>query len=315
MHTFFELSHIVLGFQMPGCCLRGFVRGMIRIVLPASMAVLAAAPSGAAMSSNSLLSCSHDGVLIACSNRDSGSVTVFEAPGLKKRFETKVGLHPEGTVFVGDSSRVACCVYGTDQIVVLDGSSGRIIHTVDVFDEPYGIVSSSDGQYLYVTLEYPGQIIRISTATWQVDAEWRVGRMLRGIALSADQQNLFVTEYLTAGLLQVSTTDGSVLNTYSGTSTDNLARQVTLHPTRPKAFLPHVRSKVTAAHGNGSIFPYVSVATLAGESAGRRLRIPMDTFRGTRVVANPWEVAVAPDGRLAYTIFGGTNDLYVSTLR
>jgi cytochrome c553/6-phosphogluconolactonase (cycloisomerase 2 family) len=198
--------------------------------------------------------------------------------------------------------------------VVVDSESGKVVQRIDVFDEPYGIVSDAAGRYLYATLEYPGQVIRVDTTSWQIDQAWDVGSMLRGIAWSEADQNLFVTEYLTAALIQISA-EGEVQKTFAGVSTDNLARQVTLHPSRPKALVPHVRSKITAAHGNGSIFPYVSVVSFDGEVSGRRLRIPMDTFRGTRVVANPWEAAFAPDGRQAYVVFSGTNDLYVADVQ
>ncbi|GAB5444911.1 MAG: hypothetical protein Fues2KO_52600 [Fuerstiella sp.] len=264
--------------------------------------------------SSSLLNLDHDGRLAACSNRDSGTLTIFTLPELQKQFEVKLGLHPEGIAFVGRSSLVACCVYGDDQVLVVDAESGKVVQRIDVFDEPYGIVSDAAGRYLYATLEYPGQVIRIDTKSWQIDQTWDVGSMLRGIAWSEADQNLFVTEYLTAALIQVSA-QGEVLKTFAGVSTDNLARQVTLHPSRPKALVPHVRSKITAAHGNGSIFPYVSVVSFDGEVSGRRLRIPMDTFRGTRVVANPWEAAFAPDGRQAYVVFSGTNDLYVADVQ
>lgn len=267
--------------------------------------------SATEISSNSLMSISRDGRLIACSNRDSGSLTVLAGETMQKQFEVPVGRHPEGTVFIGDTHQIACCVYGTDQVLIVDGDSGNIVRKLDVFDEPYGIVSSSDGSFLYATLEYPGQVVRINTSTWSIDAEWSVGTKPRGIALTADQHSLFVTEYQTAELLQISTQDGSVLNSFDAASTDNIARQVTLHPTRPKAFIPHIRSRITASHGNGSIFPYVGVVTWSGEHAGRRLRIPMDTFLGTRVVANPWEVALSPDGQRAFVIFGATNDMYV----
>lgn len=264
--------------------------------------------------SNSLLSVHAAGDLAACSNRDSGTLTIFQLPDLSKRHEVEIGLHPEGTAFVGTSRRVACCVYGTDEIVIVDAPSGQIVQRIAVFDEPYGIVSDRAGRYLYATLEYPGRVLRIDTQSWKVDRSWKVGRMLRGIGWSEQNCSLFVTEYLTARLIQLST-DGKVIDTYDGASTDNIARQVALHPTRPKALLPHVRSKVTAAHGNGSIFPYVSVVSYDGEVSGRRLRIPMDTFRGTRVVANPWEVAFAPDGQHAFVVFSGTNDLYVADVQ
>lgn len=263
---------------------------------------------------NSLLAISSDGRLTVCSNRDSRSVAVFETDGLQRQHEIVVGQHPEGTTFVGSSEVFACCVYADDKVVICDGRSGKILHQIDVFDEPYGIVSSSDGKFLFVTLEYPGRVVRIDTTRWVVDAEWQVGQMLRGIAMTADQQHLFVTEYLTAKLIQLDANSGKVINEFPGASTDNIARQVALHPTLPKAFIPHVRSKVSAAHGNGSIFPYVGVATYEGESKGRRMRVPMDTFRGTRVVANPWEVALSPDGQIAYMLFGATNDLFVANV-
>lgn len=265
-------------------------------------------------SSNSLLSISSDDSLVVCSNRDSRSVTVFSRNGLQKQFEIEVGLHPEGTTFVGSSHLVACCVYGSDQIVILDTQSGKIVKRIDVFDEPYGIVTSADGKYLYATLEYPGTVLRINTSDWSIDGEWQVGSMLRGIALSPDGGSVYVSEYLTTRLIQIDSATGKFIADWAGSSTDNLCRQVVVHPTLPKAYLPHIRSKVTAAHGNGSIFPYVAAVTTAHDDSARRVRIPMDSFRGARVVANPWEVAVSPDGKLLYSLFGGTNDLYVAEI-
>lgn len=267
----------------------------------------------AASESSSLLTISSDGHRIACTNRDSGSVSLISSLNLQKQWEAKVGRHPEGITFVGNSDTLACCVYSEDAVVILD-STGNVVRSIPVFDEPYGIVSDKTGSFLYVTLEYPGTVVRINCETWTIDQEWKVGRMLRGIALANDQKSLFVTEFLTTKLLQISATDGSIQNTFEGALTDNLARQVTLHPSRPKAYIPHVRSRTAAAHGNGSIFPYVTVATFEGEQNGKRTRIPMDTFRGTRVVANPWEVAISPDGRRLYIMFSATNDLYVANI-
>jgi cytochrome c peroxidase len=71
---------------------------------------------------------------------------------------------------------------------------------------------------------------------------------------------------------------------------------------------------VERAHGEGSIFPYVSVVDThppRKEDEKRRNRIPMDSFTGVYVTANPWDVAIAPDGKRFYVVFGGTNDLFV----
>lgn len=269
-----------------------------------------AAPATRAQS-NSLLAIHAAGELIACANRDSGSVSIVTWPGLQKRSEVRVGLHPECVTWIPGTRLVACCVYGDDRIAVIDADQGQVVRQIDVFDEPYGIVGSSDGRWLYATLEYPGQVVRIDTQAWAVDATWQAGAMPRGIAISNDNQSLWITEYLTARLLQLSTADGRVLQTCEPASTDNLCRQVTLSPDGTQAFITHIRSRITAAHGNGSIFPYVSVVSLTGDKAGQRVRVPMDSLRGARVTANPSEVDITPDGKYLCVVFGGTNDMYV----
>lgn len=261
--------------------------------------------------SSSLLQFNDDGSLVACSNRDSGTVTILRADSLQQQSEVPVGVHPEGIAWIPGSRWLACCVYGEDRVDVIDVAAATVVQRIDVADEPYGIVASDDGRWLFVTLEYPGQVIRIDVSNWRVDAAWSVGAMPRGIALTPDQQSLLVTEYLTARLLEISTTDGALKRTFDGASTDNLCRQVAVSPDGRKAYFPHIRSRISAAHGNGSIFPYVAVATLSGEKTGQRVRVPMDSFRGVQVTANPCEAEVSPDGRRVFVVFGGTNDMFV----
>jgi DNA-binding beta-propeller fold protein YncE len=258
-----------------------------------------------------LLNFNSDGSRFACSNRDSGTVSIVSWPDMKLLHEVPVGLHPEGVAWIGNSSSLACCVYGSDEIIILDATDGKITRRVPVFDEPYGIVSSADGSRLFATLEYPGQILELNTADGALRNTWQTGSMLRGLAISPAGDFLLTTEYLTSKVLQVSTADGSIQRTWEPASTDNLARQIVIAPTADRAWFTHIRSRVTAAHGNGSIFPYVSVARLTGTDAGTRLRVPMDTIRGTRVTANPWDCDITPDGRTLCVAFAGTNDMYL----
>ena len=51
-------------------------------------------------SSNSLLDVSADGRLLACSNRDSGTVTIVDLEKFEKLREIKVGHKPEGVAFL-----------------------------------------------------------------------------------------------------------------------------------------------------------------------------------------------------------------------
>jgi DNA-binding beta-propeller fold protein YncE/cytochrome c553 len=253
---------------------------------------------------------SHDGRLLACANRDSGTVTVLDLERFKKRSEITVGLHPEGLSFVGESHRLAVAVYGQDDVVFIDADEGMVTDRLPVFDEPYGVVSTVDGSRIYVTLDYPGQVLEIDPETPCVTREFKVSEFVRGIALTPDDRYALVTEFYTSTVKALELASGRIAQEWPGSSTDNLCRQIVCLSRRPKAYLPHIRSRVTAVHGEGSIFPYLAVIDTPSAETARRRRIPMDAFRGNLVTANPWEVAVSRDGRQLYVVFSGTNDLF-----
>ena len=272
--------------------------------------------SAVAGSSNSLLDISSDGKLLACSNRDSGTVTIVDSATFAKLREIPVGHKPEGVTFLGDTHQVAVAIYADDQVAFLDADQGEILGRCEVFDEPYSVVSTRDGSRVWVTLDYPGQLIEIDAKSRKILRTLAAGSFPRGLALTSDQRSALVTEYFTATVRLIDLASGKEVGAVPASATDNLARQITVHPTRPKAFVPHQRSKITAAHGEGSIFPYVSVIDLPAGAAQpteslKRKRIPMDSFIGNLVTANPWEVAVRPDGEQAIVVFSGTDDLFV----
>ncbi|QDT19759.1 beta-propeller fold lactonase family protein [Gimesia chilikensis] len=284
----------------------------VRFTLPLILTLLSFAPRPTlAGSSSSLLGISTDGKLLACSNRDSGTVSIIDLDKNEKVHEIKVGRHPEGVTFLGDTHKLATAVYDDDVVVFLDADTGKQLGQTEVFDEPYGIVSTSKGDKVYVTLDYPGRIVEINTKTQSVSNEFSVGQHVKGLAISNDDQSLFSTEYYTALVRQTDAITGKTIDEWEGGSTDNLARQITLHPRRAKAYLPHIRSRITVAHGAGSIFPIVSIVDTKPADGSRRKKIPMDSFQGARVTSNPWDTAITPDGKTFFVVFAGTDDMFV----
>lgn len=296
----YQVSHLV----------RKRPRRALRATLTVAAGLLLFVEFSAAATSNSLMDISADGKLLACSNRDSGTVSIVDLASHKKLREISVGEKPEGVSFIGSSVTLAVAVYAEDRVVIVHATNGDKLAVIEVYDEPYGIVSDPGGQRLYVTLDYPGRVVEIDPTTNQITREMKVGDFVRGIALSPDDKRLYVTEYYTSNVKAIDLETGGIVDQWTGASTDNLLRQVTLNPRRAKAYLPHIRSRVTTVHGQGSIFPYVSVVDTAAGEERRRKRIPMDAFVGNLVTANPWEVAVSPDGRRLYVVFAATNDMF-----
>jgi YVTN family beta-propeller protein len=273
--------------------------------------VLGMCPCAFAGSSNSLLDISADGKLLGAANRDNGTVSIVELATRTVLREIPVGNKPEGVTFLGATQHLAVAVYGDDKIVLLDAGSGDRQGEIEVFDEPYGVVSSADGSKLYVTLESAGDVVEIDVATRAVIRTLKAGAFPRGLALSRGGEKLFVTEYLTGAVVAIDLASGEVVDRWQGSPSENLARQVALHPTRDKAYVPHIRSRTNVNQGEGSIVPFVSVIDTAVGPGRRRKPVPMDSFVSVFVVANPWEVAVSPDGKTLLAVFAGTDDLYV----
>lgn len=264
-------------------------------------------------SSNSLLDVSPDGSRLAVANTDSGTVSVVDLKQRKKVAEFPAGDHPEGVAWVGGSGTFLATVYGDDCVRFYDAAKGYQF-TLKVDDEPYGIVTTKDGKFAYVTHDYPGTVSEIDIPARKVARTFAVGPGARGIALSTDEKTLYVTEFHTTKLHAVSRETGKVADSWPGYESDNMARHVVLHPKRPKAYLSHIRSRVTAFDARGSIFPHLSVCDLweKPKEEKRRRSVALDTFNNVYVVTNPWEAAVSPDGTKLYTLYAGTDDMNVS---
>jgi YVTN family beta-propeller protein len=271
-------------------------------------------PSAAlhAGASNSLMDISSDGKRLLVANPDSGTVTVVDLETRKALHEIAVGEKPEGVTWIGSGPLAAVTVWRENRLVFLNADDGKIVKSLPVAHEPYGIVATRDGSRAWVTHDFPGSLTEIDLHEMKVLRETKVGSFLRGICFSADEALLYVTEFYTAALLAVDVKSGKVVDSWKGRSDDNLCRHVVVHPTRPKAYLTHLRSRITVALGEGSIFPILSVCDLVPPGdCNRRTSIQLDTLNSVAVPCNPFESALSPDGKRICTIYSGTDDINV----
>jgi YVTN family beta-propeller protein len=278
--------------------------------LPAiTMVFVCAVPAFAGMA-NSLLDLTPDGRLLAVANTDSGTVSLVDVRDRKKLVEIPVGDHPEGVTWVSNGTKLLVTVYGDNVVKVIDPVERKVIATIRVAGEPYGIVASPNGRSAYVSHDYPGLVSEIDLRTMTVRRTIPTGPACRGIALSPDEKRVYATEFFTGRLHAIDLAAGNVIDSWHGIETDNLARNVVVHPTLPKAYLAHLRSRTSVFSARGSIEPELSIVDIGetNTSAKRRTGIALDTFNGVYVMANPWESAISPDGEILYVVYAGSND-------
>jgi YVTN family beta-propeller protein len=260
--------------------------------------------------SNSLLDVSPDGKNLLVANTDSGTVSLVDLATRQLLAEIPVGEKPEGVTWIGTGPLAAATVNWTDEVVFIDTAQRQVIDRIKVANEPYGIVSSKDGRKLWVTHDYWGTVSEIDTSTRKVIREIPVVRFIRGVAISPDEKRLYVTGYYNADLYVIDLSTGQICDHFPGHEQYNLARNVVLHPHRPKAYIPHIRTRTHIADSAGSIFPELSIVHLdRPKQAKRRTVIAMDTFNNLAVPTNPWECALSPDGRTFYVVYAGTDDM------
>src|SRR5258708_6236025 len=267
-------------------------------------------PTLRANSSNSLMDVSPDGTRLLVANPDNGTVTVVDTAARKAAREIKAGDKAEGVTWIGSGPLAAVAAYHENKVVIFNADDGRTVATVAVPAEPYGIVSNQSGSRLWVTHEYPGLVSEIELNgngqgfSAKVGRKMQAGSFVRGLALSPDEKRLYVTEFYTGILRAIDLASGEEVDHWKGHSTDNLCRNVVVHPRRPKAYLSHLRSQIDVIDGRGSIFPQLSVCSLvAPDGSKRRTSFALDTYNGVYVVTNPWEAALSPDGKRLYTIY------------
>jgi YVTN family beta-propeller protein len=263
-------------------------------------------------SSSSLLDITPDGRRLLVANPDSGSVTVVDARERRKLHEIPVGDQPEGSAWIGGPLALAT-VYRDDRLVWIDADAGKVLSRLDVAAEPYGVVVSRDGKRAWVSHDAPGIVSEIDVGTRTVRREMPVGGAARGLALSADERTLYVTLFRSATLVALDLESGKVTATWPGHADDNLGRSVVLHPRKPRAYLPHLRSRTTAADGDVPVTPHLSICDLQSGQPPRT-EVALDAFNNGRAVCNPWEAALSPDGTRLFVIHAGTNDLNVARL-
>lgn len=130
-------------------------------------------------------------------NPDNDTITAIHADTLEKKFERSVGDHPVSVAVDGSGTAWVACRDG-DRIDRV-GSDGTPLPPIalNYGDAPAGILVTRAGN-VFISLNGPGELIRINSETGTTDRRVAVGPTPRALALSPDESTIYVARFVSA---------------------------------------------------------------------------------------------------------------------
>jgi MYXO-CTERM domain-containing protein len=134
---------------------------------------------------------------IYSANQDNDTITVIDPDGLTKLGELPVyqkpeslALTPEGKLWVVHQDDYAVAVIDPDRLAIERG------FRLPYASQPVGVAMSPTGDAAYITLMAVGKLLKLDPRTGDVLGELDVGPKPRGIAVSHDGKDVYVTRFV-----------------------------------------------------------------------------------------------------------------------
>ncbi len=264
--------------------------------------------------SSSTIVISLEDARVYTANTDSGSITAIDTATDAQLWELSVGAEPRSIALDPRGTRAYVTDFGAGTVSVVDLDDATVLATVVTAQRPYGVVVSPDGRVLFVAESGAGAIGLFDTATLERLGTIAVEPDPRGLAVSSDGTRLYVAHFLSGHVSIIDVDSREVVDIVSTGAESNAAQFIAIAPAGGKAYLPHIRSRVSNAilQFDTTIAPLVSVIDLDANALLRKELLGLDAI--DRPVNMPFAVAFSPDGRLIYVVNSGSNDLSIVDL-
>ena len=263
---------------------------------------------------SAMIAISDDERWLYVANIDSGTVSVIDTDAGVRVSEIRVGAEPRSIALDPRGARAYVTSFADDTISVVDLVRREVIDRVATLRRPYGLVVSPDGATLFVAESAASTVGVYATDSMRRSGVIRVEPNPRGLAISAAGARLYVTHFLSGRVSVVDVESSEVVAVIGTGGESNAAQFIAIHPSGAKAYLPHIRSRVSnpSLQFDSTIAPLVSVIDLPASALLRKELLGLDAI--DQPVNMPFAVAFSPDGRLIYVVNSGSNDLSIVDL-
>jgi PQQ-dependent catabolism-associated beta-propeller protein len=154
-----------------------------------------------------------NGQRLYLSNEDAGTASIVDVASGKHRATLVVGTEPEGVTASPDGKWVYVTAETSNVLTVLDAHKEQTVANILVDARPRVVIFARDGKRAWASAEIGGTVMLIDVQRHAVVRRIRLGRTDKpvGLALSPDEERLYVATGRGNGVSVIDTTAGRVV--------------------------------------------------------------------------------------------------------
>lgn len=269
------------------------------------------------------LAVSGDGNRLYVVAQEANALLVVDPVSQKVINKIMVGEQPHSVILSSNGQRAYVSNQWSDNVSVIDLATSKVIDTLKTGNGPAGLSLSHDGKSLYVVNSYSSSISLIDLSTKEEQKRFTTGNNPTGAKLSPDGKTLVVTsrraiiapygEPIKSELTVIDENTQRVsdrINIESAYMMENAA----FTPSGDLAFVTMIRPKnliPSIQVDRGWIMTYGIVIVEQG-GKGRTIQLLLD--EPNAFYADPFDIAITPDGKKAFVSHSGVNCISVITI-
>jgi YVTN family beta-propeller protein len=269
------------------------------------------------------LALSGDGKTLYIVAEETNTLLAVDTEKKKVIHKIRVGNKPH-TVILDDKEKYAYVSnQWADNLSVIDLGKVSVIDTFKTGNGPAGLSLSADGKYIYVVNSYNNDISVISLSTGK---EWKrlsAGNNPTGIKISPDRNRLYVTNRR-ANLVPYGEPVVCELTVIDDNSKRVTAREdinsaymlenIEFTPDGEFALIPLIRPKnlVPSIQVEKGFMMTNGMAVIEQKPGGRIIQLLLD--EPNEYFADPFDIAITPDGKWAFISHAGVDRISVVDL-
>lgn len=269
------------------------------------------------------LAVSHDGKFIYVVAEDGNSLLVVNTARNKVTEEIPVGLHPHSVIIDKTGDKAYVSNQWSDNVSVIDLKNEEVIDTIKTGGGPAGLALSANEKFLYSVNSFSSDISVIDLSTGEETKRLTAGNNPTGIGKSPDGSLLYVTSRRT-----LSAPFGDTIRCeLTGIKDENqriserrniksayMMENVEFTPSGDLAIFPLIRPKnnVPTIQVERGWMMTEGVGIVENKPSGRTLQLLLD--EPNAYYADPFDIAISPDGKRAFVSHGGVDKITVVDL-